>query len=164
MEIWDIYDSEGNLTGRTIPRGDTLKEGDYHLVVHIWFVNSKGQVLIQKRPDNLKYAPGVWAITGGSALQGEDSLTAAIRETKEELGLDVVPDIGPIRHKRPSSFTDIWIVKRDIDINDITMQEEEVEAIMWVYPKELQDMIKNGSFHRYSELYFEKVSKYINLF
>ena len=35
-EFWDIYDAERRLTGKLHRRGDTLPEGEYHLVVHIW--------------------------------------------------------------------------------------------------------------------------------
>ncbi len=87
MELWDILDEDGNATGRTIMRGNELKEDEYHLVVHIWIINNKGEILIQKRSEHLEFAPGVWATTGGSAIKGEDSITAACRETKEELGI-----------------------------------------------------------------------------
>ena len=50
MEQWDIYDKCFVKTGRTHERGKTLEEGDYHLVVHIYPINSKGQILIQKGP------------------------------------------------------------------------------------------------------------------
>ena len=49
MELWDILDEKGNKTGRTMVRGNRIKRGDYHLVVHIWAKNEKGEYLIQKR-------------------------------------------------------------------------------------------------------------------
>lgn len=57
--------------------------------MHIWIINSKSELLIQKRPDHLKHLPGIWAATGGAVIQGEDSKTAACREAKEELGVDI---------------------------------------------------------------------------
>lgn len=166
MEIWDILDGNGNITGRTIIRGEALKAEEYHLVVHIWIINSKGEILIQKRPEHLKFAPGVWATTGGSAIQGEDSITAACRETKEELGIEINRNsmLTPLRHKRKNDITDIWVVKQDIDLVDITLQKEEVSDVKWVSTKELKQMICEGSFHSYSDDYFDLLSQHICVF
>ena len=163
METWDILDENGNMTGKTITRGENLGDGEYHLIVHIWIINSKGEILIQKRSKNLKFAPERWAITGGSAIQGEDSITAACRETKEELGIDIHPIYKPISHKRNSDFTDIWVVKQEINLEDIKLQKEEVCDVKWVTVEELRDMIYKGEFHRYSDKYFDLLSKYIKI-
>ena len=79
MEKWDLLDGDGRPLGQTLVRGDKLRPGQYHLVVHIWVEDSKGRLLIQKRAPHLKLMPDTWAVTGGSALAGEDSLTAAAR-------------------------------------------------------------------------------------
>lgn len=164
METWDILDENGNMTGKTITRGENLEDGEYHLVVHIWIINDKGEILIQKRPKNLKFASGKWAITGGSAIQGEDSITAACREAKEELGIDINPIYKPISHKRNSDFTDIWVVKQEINLGDVKLQKEEVCDVKWVTIEELRDMIHKGEFYRYSDKYFDLLSKYIKIF
>ncbi len=165
MEIWDILDENGNITGRTIIRGEELAKDEYHLVVHIWIINSSGEILIQKRPEHLEFAPGIWATTGGSATQGEDSITAACRETKEELGIEINIDsmLEPLSHKRKNDFTDIWVVKQDIDLEDIILQKEEVDDVKWVNAQELKQMIDEGSFFRYSDDYFKLLSKCIQI-
>ena len=92
-ELWDVYDEDRNLTGRLHRRGDPLKKGDYHLVIHVWILNSRGEFLLTKRSPNKGFA-NLWETTGGSALAGDDSLTAAIREVKEETGLRLDPGKG----------------------------------------------------------------------
>ena len=80
-EIWDIYDENRNLTGKTIKRAEyinKIKENEYHLVVHIWIKNDNNEWLISKRTPN-KHFPLLWECTGGSALAGEESLTADLR-------------------------------------------------------------------------------------
>ncbi|WP_347568875.1 hypothetical protein [Evansella sp. AB-P1] len=69
MEQWDIYDSNRNITGKTMMRGDSFEEGEYHLVVHVCMFNKDGQMLIQQRhPDKRDWA-NMWDITiGGSAV------------------------------------------------------------------------------------------------
>ena len=88
MELWDILNDQGVVTGKTAVRGRTvLKNGEYHLVVHIWVVSSDGNFLIQRRSESKKLMPGEWAATGGAAISGENSFTAAKRELFEELSI-----------------------------------------------------------------------------
>ena len=58
----------------------------YHLVVHVWIRNSKGEYLISQRSANRPTYPLMWECVGGSVVKGEDSLQGAIREAKEEVG------------------------------------------------------------------------------
>ena len=87
-EYWDIFDMDRRSTGRQHLRGTPMADGDYHLVVNIWVVNSAGQVLLTQRHPDIPFGLK-WACTGGSAITGEDTLTAALRETREEIGLEV---------------------------------------------------------------------------
>lgn len=155
-EIWDIFDKDGNLTGKTIERGKKLNEGEYHLVVHIWIRNDKGQYLIQKRAENLKLFPGQWATTGGSAISGEDSKTAALRELREELGIDTrkekLKKISRIVKK--TIISDTWLIEENIDIRTVKLQKEEVSDVKWATKEEICYMVSKGSFHDYGEEYF----------
>lgn len=96
MELWDLYDAERKLLGKDHIRGDKIPEGCYHLVVHAWIRNSKGEYLISQRSENRKSFPLMWECVGGSVLKGENSRTAAVREIKEEVGLDVAPAGGKL--------------------------------------------------------------------
>lgn len=159
MERWDLRDGEGNLTGATMERGEHLRPGQYHLVVHIWVVNSAGQLLIQRRSPQLKLMPGIWAATGGSAIAGEESRAAAGRELYEELG---IPTAGTDleyagRIRRRNSFTDIWILRRDVELSSLRLQKEEVAEACWVTREELMRMVAERRFHHYGRLYFETV-------
>lgn len=49
MELWDVYDRERKLTGKTRERGTGLVEGEYHLTVHMAIFTPDGRMLIQKR-------------------------------------------------------------------------------------------------------------------
>ncbi len=90
MEIWDIYDVNRNKTNRTMVRGESFNEGDYHLVVHVCIFNSKGEMLIQQRQPFKSGWPNMWDFTAsGSAVSGDTSQMAAEREVDEELGLKI---------------------------------------------------------------------------
>lgn len=160
VEVWDILDAEGNKTGKTAIRGKhDLKNNEYHLVVHIWVVSSDGKFLIQRRALSKKLMPGEWAATGGAAISGEDSLTAANRELYEELGL--VSDNKKMkkltRLKRRSSLLDIWAITTDINALNLVFQKSEVCEVKWVTKEELEEMIKSKKFHNYGKEYFDAV-------
>lgn len=150
-EIWDIYSKYRQKTGRTILRGETLKEGEYYLVVDVWIRNSAGKYLITKRTPN-KTFPNLWTTTGGAAIKGDDSLQAALREVKEEIGIKLNPDNGKhlLTKRRTktvnSSFKDIWLFAEDVDITNVIHQPEEVSASRWASRKEIITMLENGEF------------------
>ena len=159
MELWDLLNERGEPTGNTMIRGERLRLGQYHLVVHIWVADSRGRLLIQRRADHLALMPGVWAVTGGSAIHGEDSVTAARRELREELGIAARPEqLGFIgRLRRRNSFSDLWLLRRDIALQELTLQKEEVADARWVTREELEAMVRGKTFHNYGRPYFEKV-------
>ena len=158
-EIWDVYDSERNLTGRTHRRADPLPAGDYHLVVHVWLQNSSGEFLITKRAPNKGY-PDMWECTGGSAITGDDSVAAAVREVKEETGLDAKPENGMCVFTITGEDTicDVWLFRQDFNICDIVLQENETTAAKYATTDEIRKMIRNNEFigFHYIEDLFEK--------
>ena len=162
-ELWDVYDVERNPTVRRHRRGDPLPEGDYHLVVHVWLQNSSGEFLITKRAPNKGY-PNMWETTGGSAVAGDDSLTAAIREVKEETGLDVRPENGTCLFSitREDSIVDIWLFRQDFDIRDVVLQEHETTDVKYTSMDEIRRMIRSGEIitRQYFEDLFEKAKDY----
>lgn len=158
-EYWDLFDRNGKPLCRSIRRGERLRAGEYHLVVHIWVVNSMGRFLIQRRSPRRKLMPNVWAVTSGSAVAGENSLLAAQRELSEELGITLPPEefrkVGRIT--RRNSLCDIWLVYKDVAVPDMRLQREEVSQVRWVTPDQLFEMIKERSFHHYGVSYFRFV-------
>ena len=126
-EYWDIFDMDRRSTGRQHLRGTPMADGDYHLVVNIWVVNSAGQVLLTQRHPDIPFGLK-WACTGGSAITGEDTLTAALRETREEIGLEVLPQqmVPVAQERRLHSFLDTFVVCMDVKDSQIVMQPEEV--------------------------------------
>ena len=157
MEKWDILNAQGPPTGKTVVRGRTfLRPGEYHLVVHIWIVSSKGELLIQKRSKEKKLMPGEWAATGGSAFSGESSLSAAKRELAEELGIKArESELRFIKRiKRRNSLVDVWFTMCDTPAENLTLQKGEVALARWVDTKTFSEMVEKGKFHNYGKDYF----------
>lgn len=165
MEKWDVLNADGEFMGKTTLRGKcNLKPGEYHLVVHIWVVSSRGDILIQRRSDNKKLMPGEWAATGGAAISGEDSYTAANRELYEELGIKSNKQTLKklTRMRRRNSLLDIWFINTDIQISNLRLQKDEVAEARWVSRNEFKQMIKNGQYHNYGNDYFDVVFEKID--
>lgn len=87
-EIWDAYDKDGNKLGFDQYRDEPIPEGVYHIVVEIYTITENNEVLITQRHPNKPWALK-WEITGGSILKGETPEQGAIRELKEETGIEV---------------------------------------------------------------------------
>jgi 8-oxo-dGTP pyrophosphatase MutT (NUDIX family) len=150
-ELWDIYDENRVKTGRTVERGQPMAPDDFHIVVNAWLTDGNGQWLISKRAPNKPY-PNMWECTGGSALAGEDSLTAALREVKEELGITLNADAGRLFHTQQRrggkwpDFADTWIFDCDIPIENVVLQENETCDAMWATSKQILQMLDSGEF------------------
>ena len=159
MERWDLLDENGRPTGERMVRGEPIRPGRYHRVVHVWVMDSTGRLLIQKRAPFLRLMPGEWTVTSGSAVAGEDSRQAAARELGEELGLHVRPEELEFLFtlRRRSSFSDLWLLRRDVEKNALRLQAEEVADACWVTRGQLQNMLGKRAFHHYGREYFERL-------
>jgi isopentenyldiphosphate isomerase len=146
MELWDIYYECFVKTGRIHERGKPLAKGDYHLVVHIYPINSKGQILIQKRTDTVSWRPGYWASTSGSAIAGDDAWITCQKELWEELGIKATRQNSSLAmmYRRHKSFCAVWLVRTDVSIEELTLQPSEVVDAKWVTRDELKIMGEKG--------------------
>lgn len=165
MELWDAYDSMRRLTGGVLVRGEPIPAGLRHLAVHIWYINSKGELLIQRRALTRKLAPGRWAVTGGSALKGETSADALVRESTEEMG--IVPDTGRttlvLSKDDGDCFCDVYLVGFDGDAASLKLQREEVMDAKWITRDEFKCLIGRPELFWQTD-YMEMLSKYLDRF
>lgn len=146
-ELWDIYDAQRNKTGKIIRRGDEPGDGEYHLVVHVWIRNARGDYLLTKRDPRKSYG-GMWESPGGSATAGEDSLTAALREVQEETGLTLQKEQGRVvkSFQREHFICDAWLFRQEFDLNDIRLQEGETTGARTATAQELRALYENRAF------------------
>ena len=155
LEYFDILDENGNKTGKTKLRSEVHRDGDWHKAVHIWIINNNGDVLLQRRCATKDSNPNMLDISSAGHLSaGDDSLTGALRELKEELNLDINPeDLHFIKTlKRTSQYTatfinnefdDLYILRTNKKIDDMKFQKEEISEIMYVPYKKFKKMVKN---------------------
>lgn len=147
MELWDILDIDRNKTKRLHEQGKEMKKGDYHLVVHIWIINSEGKILITQRTPNKDY-PLHWETTGGYAIKGDTSIMAALREVKEEMGLKLDVKRGFLLSSTTiwPDHLDAWVFYQDFDINDIKFQEGETCDAKWATIDKIKSIVKQNNF------------------
>ncbi|MCL2364113.1 MAG: ATP-binding cassette domain-containing protein [Defluviitaleaceae bacterium] len=152
VELWDVLDENGQGTGRVHERGTTMDKGDYHLEVHVLIMNDEGEFLISKRSPN-KSNPNLWECTGGNAVAGDDSLTTALKEVKEELGIDLERENGRrVQRQAPcgepgcNGLVDVWLFKQNVDIATVVLQPEETCDAMWASTDDIGRMIDEGTF------------------
>ena len=153
MELWDVYDRNGQLTGRTAIRGGKpMEAGEYHLVVHILAFNRKGELLIQRRQLYKDGWPGWWDVSAaGSVLKGEDSLTGARRELGEEVGI-LAEEKDMIRFCTmwgSNWFDTFYFTRFDGDPASLTLQTTEVMDVRFAGEEEVMEMVRAGKFIPY---------------
>ena len=159
MELLNVYDNDGNLTDRVVPRGDksvVLNEKEHIGVAVVFIENSKGEFLMQKTSVE---KGSEYSSTGGHVDAGETHLTSIFREIKEEIGIQVEENeleyLGFLLYDKPIRF--MYYLKKDIDIKDIVVQEEEVDFVKYMSVSEIQDIIDKGEMTKSHGIIFNKI-------
>ena len=152
-EIIDELNELGEIIGQ-IDKELAHKEGRLHKSIHLWIINDNDEVLLQYRCSDKDLYPDTWDVSvGGHVARGEDTRSAAIREAKEELGLDVLEDelkfITTIKEDlvykdiNSREMIDVFLLRKNINLDDIKLQKEEVDSVKFVSVPELFKLIDN---------------------
>ncbi|ATZ18176.1 NUDIX hydrolase [Mesoplasma melaleucae] len=149
MEVLDLYDMNGIKTDKTMIRGTKVPEGCYKRKIVIGIFNSNNEMLIQKVAKERTYWTNKWTPSvSGSVWTGETSQQTAAREAKEELGINI--DFSKIRPAFTinfyEDFNDIYLIKKDLNLNDLVLQKEEVAEVKWASKAEIIKMTNTNEF------------------
>lgn len=165
MERLDLYTADRQRTGETMIRETRVPDNRYRLVVHVCIFSSDGRMLIQQRQPFKHGWPNLWDISmGGAATAGDTSQKAAEREVMEELGLKL--DLSGVRPgftiNFSEGFDDFYFITKDLDLSELRLQPEEVQAVRWADREEILQMIREGTFIPYHEPLIEMMFYYRN--
>lgn len=157
MELFDLYDVNRRPLGKTMQRGGLQPAGAYRLVVHVCIFSSDGKMLCQRRVHDKKVYPDMWDIScGGCVDSGETSVQGAIRETREELGIELPEDITPsLTVHFNYGFDDIYCITLDVDEKTLSLQKEEVAEVKWLTAKQIKSLLDEHAFVPYAKPYVD---------
>lgn len=175
MELLDVVDENDKLTGNQASRDEVHDKGLWHRSVHIWIYSKSGKVLLQLRNKNMKEEPNLWDISvAGHISAGQDPDSAAVREAKEEIGLDIdqskLKRIGVLESSRPvdgmkaphNQFLYIYLYCLD-ETAELHYTDGEVKETRWVdfdtLDKEVHDEELRTRYVLHTDVYFDFILK-----
>jgi len=152
-ELIDIYDENNNFLGIQKTKSEAHRNGLWHRASHIWIYDSKGEILLQLRSKKMIFYPDMWDISSaGHISAGEDPVTSGLREVEEEIGLKLKKedlDFFMVRKNkaifrgiRNNEFHYVYFFKFDGDINQLTLQHEEVQKIQFFPIDKIEQELK----------------------
>lgn len=159
MEILDIVDENGNPTGLTVCREKAHELGIRHRTSHVWLVRENGgrtQVLLQKRSPGKDSHPGCYDISSAGHIPAGDGFAeSALRELKEELGVDANPEeliycgqrrfefreVFRGREFRDNQVSNVYALRRDMELSEFIVQSAEVSEVLWMDWDECVNMV-----------------------
>ena len=172
-ELIDILTKEGKPTGNTATKSEVHSKGYYHNTAHIWFYTNDGQILLAQRSATKTLYPLLWDISvAGHVDAGETVEQGAIREVFEEIGLKIkdkdLQKIGVFECFQSydngiidNEFHHTYIVELNTDLDDLTIQEDEVGSLKLVNFEEYQSILDHIGNHNHfvpsNKAYYEKV-------
>ena len=172
-ETVEILTEDGKTVGEKINKSIAHKNGICHGISAIALINNDGRLLIQKRSANKKIEPNKWDLSSAGHIDiNETPEQAAVRELYEETGIKI--EIGELKLidtylnkvKLDSiifinHYTYLFLIKKDIDINSIKIQESELSNILFVDKKTYIELLNNGEMVRAIK-YCYKILDYMN--
>lgn len=154
-EYFEVLNAKGEYTGKVETRQKCHQKGLWHKAVAAFIINTKEQVLLQKRSANKKMWANMWDITaGGHVLAGEFGFEAIIREIKEELGIEIskndITFIGSVLSSNEKGdiinrhLNEYYIINKDLDETKLSLQEDEVAEVKWIDKQEIIEQVKDN--------------------
>lgn len=164
MEYIDLRGEDGSLTGEVKERGLIHRDGDLHGTAHVWLIRYRedkqsADVLLQKRSKNKDSFPGSYDISSaGHIPAGADFLDSALRELEEELGIKAGAEdlnygfthMGYHEEEfygklfKNHEYSKVYLYECDLPVEEMKIQEEEVESVLWMDYRECLEHIRKG--------------------
>jgi 8-oxo-dGTP pyrophosphatase MutT (NUDIX family) len=160
MEIWDAYKEDGTLAGCDLIRGEEIPKGLFHLVSEIIVKHKDGMYLLMQRDWKKPNFPGLYeASAGGSALKGEQAYDAAVRELKEETGIEAKKLKLIYKGRSKHAIFYGYLCETDCDKESITLQEGEIISYLWMAKEEFLKFVESD---KYIQPYKERMNEYLD--
>jgi isopentenyldiphosphate isomerase len=143
-EIFDVVNEQDEVVGRRA-RSEVHRLGLMHRATHVLVFNERGQVFLQKRSTKKDRQPGLWdSSASGHVDSGEDYDTCAVRELREEIGLQVSRMPRRLFKLAASPETDqehLWVYRCEAE-GPFQLHPDEIESGDWFEPDEVSRWMK----------------------
>ena len=156
----DVLNKDGMSTGEKASKEYIHNNGLWHKSIHIWIINDKNEVLIQKRHSSKSIRPNEWTCSCAGHIYSEETLGDSIsRQIKEELGIDFKSsfiiknekykqEIKQITKKGNqlinNEFVDVVFLFTDISNSTINFNDSEISEIEFLPRDNFISKIKNN--------------------
>jgi hypothetical protein len=97
----------------------------------------------------------MWECTCGSVVAGDDSLKTAVKEAREELGIELIPENGEMLLEFKldddimKNIYNVWLFRQDINIEEVVLQEGETCGAILADKDKILHMVAEGEFIGY---------------
>jgi isopentenyldiphosphate isomerase len=166
MELFDVLDVKGNLTGVTAAKGTPLNNGQYYLGTHAYIYNSSIEFLIQQRAYNKTFLPGGWDVHLEHAIAGETSVDCVCRGMLEEVGLL----LDTVNITLPQKFVwhdykhivDVYFIQTNFDLTQLSLHSDEVINVKIIPKNEMIKLVANMDYRpiEYRNFVMKKISSF----
>jgi len=128
----------------------------WHRSSHLWVVNSRSEVLLQKRHPGKETDPGRWDIAvAGHVSAGQTPREAIVREAREELGLVLDPEALSFLGSQSKQYVDpdfadrewqhVFALQWDGSLDSLVLQPDEVVDVRWLSVEEYRAVVEAGN-------------------
>jgi isopentenyldiphosphate isomerase len=145
-ELLEIYSPSGEPTGQGATRGDVHLQGLWHCAFYCWVARpgaGEAEILLQHRAWRKDVFPGMFDASAAGHKRLGESMSVAVRELQEELGLtEQLEDLLAIGshsqvHEHENGLVDrehhaLHMLARVVDNAELRPDPLEVQGVAWV--------------------------------
>lgn len=161
IELNVEVDNNDNKIGLR-PRNDFYTGKYIHRGAHLILLNSKNQILLQKRSKKKVWNPGQYNYAAGGTVADESYTECILRETEEELGIRVkVTELFKITYfaSNDKAFHTIFTALSD---ETIVSDKDEIQTVKWVDQELLKrDIVNNPG--KYTPVFVMGMKKFFKI-
>ena len=174
LELLDVYTEDNEAKIGIADRGVVHYFNLWHREIACWILNEKNEILLQRRSSSKKQQPNMLAVTTGHIDLNESPIEAALREVKEEVGIDdlkeedfIFIDTFKAENLNNYHYKYIYLLKTRKKLDDFIMQESEVSELLFVSLEKLREMIDSPNTeitfakHFYTPIILKKIEELI---
>jgi isopentenyl-diphosphate delta-isomerase type 1 len=143
-EVFDVVNERDEVIGRE-RRSEVHRRGLRHRAVHVLVFNAHGKLFLQKRSVSKDTFPGTWDSSASGHLDtGEDYDACAMRELREEIGLNLAQPPERRFKLAASAATGqefVWVYRCRAE-GPFTLHPDEIECGEWFTPADVTRWVR----------------------